>query len=163
MNDGFFAASMAMLVEANNLPSNRRALKKLLKTGNVTEEQKAIIKNMLKINRINGIRNFVARQAHKLQRAGVNAYRKSKNFLNKYMGSDYTFRGLMIMLGGAGKVRSIAMKAYRTIKFEEVYLLKFARAVDVHAKRPRFLLLKLSTYRRFVPAKKRLHMEPDLQ
>ena len=80
IEDGFFAASMAMLVEANNLPSNRRALKKLLKTGNVTEEQKAIIKNMLKINRINGIRNFVARQAHKLQRAGVNAYHKSKNF-----------------------------------------------------------------------------------
>lgn len=134
IEDGFFAASMAMLVEANNLPSNRRALKKLLKTGNVTEEQKAIIKNMLKINRINGIRNFVARQAHKLQRAGVNAYRKSKNFLNKYMGSDYTFRGLMIMLGGAGKVRSIAMKAYRTIKFVRSVPMKFARAVDVTRK-----------------------------
>lgn len=134
IEDGFFAASMAMLVEANNLPSNRRALKKLLKTGNVTEEQKAIIKNMLKINRINGIRNFVARQAHKLQRAGVNAYHKSKNFLNKYMGSDYTFRGLMIMLGGAGKVRSIAMKAYRTIKFVRSVPMKFARAVDATRK-----------------------------
>ena len=134
IEDDFFAASMAMLVEANNLPSNRRALKKLLKTGNVTEEQKAIIKNMLKINRINGIRNFVARQAHKLQRAGVNAYRKSKNFLNKYMGSDYTFRGLMIMLGGAGKVRSIAMKAYRTIKFVRSVPMKFARAVDATRK-----------------------------
>lgn len=134
IEDGFFAASMAMLVDANNLPSNRRALKKLLKTGNVTEEQKAIIKNMLKINRINGIRNFVARQAHKLQRAGVNAYRKSKNFLNKYMGSDYTFRGLMIMLGGAGKVRSIAMKAYRTIKFVRSVPMKFARAVDATRK-----------------------------
>lgn len=134
IEDGFFAASMAMLVEANNLPSNRRALKKLLKTGNVTEEQKAIIKNMLKINRINGIRNFVARQAHKLQREGVNAYRKSKNFLNKYMGSDYTFRGLMIMLGGAGKVRSIAMKAYRTIKFVRSVPMKFARAVDTTRK-----------------------------
>lgn len=134
IEDGFFAASMAMLVEANNLPSNRRALKKLLKTGNVTEEQKAIIKNMLKINRINGMRNFVARQAHKLQRAGVNAYRKSKNFLNKYMGSDYTFRGLMIMLGGAGKVRSIAMKAYRTIKFVRSVPMKFARAVDATRK-----------------------------
>lgn len=134
IEDGFFAASMAMLVEANNLPSNRRALKKLLKTGNVTEEQKAIIKNMLKINRINGIRNFVARQAHKLQREGVNAYRKSKNFLNKYMGSDYTFRGLMIMLGGAGKVRSIAMKAYRTIKFVRSVHMKFARAVDATRK-----------------------------
>ena len=134
IEDGFFAASMAMLVEANNLPSNRRALKKLLKTGNVTEEQKAIIKNMLKINRINGIRNFVARQAHKLQRASVNAYRKSKNFLNKYMGSDYTFRGLMIMLGGAGKVRSIAMKAYRTIKFVRSVPMKFARAVDATRK-----------------------------
>lgn len=134
IEDGFFAASMAMLVEANNLPSNRRALKKLLKTGNVTEEQKAIIKNMLKINRINGIRNFVARQAHKLQRAGVNAYHKSKNFLNKYMGSDYTFRGLMIMLGGAGKVRSIAMKAYRTIKFVRSVPMKFARAVDAMRK-----------------------------
>lgn len=134
IEDGFFAASMAMLVEANNLPSNRRALKKLLKTGNVTEEQKAIIKNMLKINRINGIRNFVARQAHKLQRAGVNAYRKSKNFLNKYMGSDYTFRGLMIMLGGAGNVRSIAMKAYRTIKFVRSAHMKFARAVDATRK-----------------------------
>ena len=134
IEDGFFAASMAMLVEANNLPSNRRALKKLLKTGNVTEEQKAIIKNMLKINRINGIRNFVARQAHKLQRAGVNAYRKSKNFLNKYMGSDYTFRGLMIMLGGAGKVRSIALKAYRTIKFVRSVPMKFARAVDATRK-----------------------------
>lgn len=134
IEDGFFAASMAMLVEANNLPSNRRALKKLLKTGNVTEEQKAIIKNMLKINRINGIRNFVARQAHKLQREGVNAYRKSKNFLNKYMGSDYTFRGLMIMLGGAGKVRSIAMKAYRTIKFVRSVPMKFARAVDATRK-----------------------------
>ena len=134
IEDGFFAASMAMLVEANNLPSNRRALKKLLKTGNVTEEQKAIIKNMLKINRINGIRNFVARQAHKLQREGVNAYRKSKNFLNKYMGSDYTFRGLMIMLGGTGKVRSIAMKAYRTIKFVRSVPMKFARAVDATRK-----------------------------
>lgn len=134
IEDGFFAASMAMLVDANNLPSNRRALKKLLKTGNVTEEQKAIIKNMLKINRINGIRNFVARQAHKLQRAGVNAYRKSKNVLNKYMGSDYTFRGLMIMLGGAGKVRSIAMKAYRTIKFVRSVPMKFARAVDATRK-----------------------------
>lgn len=134
IEDSFFAASMAMLVEANNLPSNRRALKKLLKTGNVTEEQKAIIKNMLKINRINGIRNFVARQAHKLQRAGVNAYHKSKNFLNKYMGSDYTFRGLMIMLGGAGKVRSIAMKAYRTIKFVRSVPMKFARAVDATRK-----------------------------
>ena len=134
IEDGFFAASMAMLVEANNLPSNRRALKKLLKTGNVTEEQKAIIKNMLKINRINGIRNFVARQAHKLQRTGANAYRKSKNFLNKYMGSDYTFRGLMIMLGGAGKVRSIAMKAYRTIKFVRSVPMKFARAVDATRK-----------------------------
>ena len=134
IEDGFFAASMAMLVEANNLPSNKRALKKLLKTGNVTEEQKAIIKNMLKINRINGIRNFVARQAHKLQRAGVNAYRKSKNFLNKYIGSDYTFRGLMIMLGGAGKVRSIAMKAYRTIKFVRSVPMKFARAVDATRK-----------------------------
>lgn len=134
IEDGFFAASMAMLVEANNLPSNRRALKKLLKTGNVTEEQKAIIKNMLKINRINGIRNFVARQAHKLQRAGVNAYHKSKNFLNKYMGSDYTFRGLMIMLGGAGKVRSIVMKAYRTIKFVRSVPMKFARAVDATRK-----------------------------
>lgn len=134
IEDGFFAASMAMLVEANNLPSNRRALKKLLKTGNVTEEQKAIIKNMLKINRINGIRNFVAKQAHKLQREGVNAYRKSKNFLNKYMGSDYTFRGLMIMLGGAGKVRSIAMKAYRTIKFVRSVPMKFARAVDATRK-----------------------------
>ena len=134
IEDVFFAASMAMLVDANNLPSNRRALKKLLKTGNVTEEQKAIIKNMLKINRINGIRNFVARQAHKLQRAGVNAYRKSKNFLNKYMGSDYTFRGLMIMLGGAGKVRSIAMKAYRTIKFVRSVPMKFARAVDATRK-----------------------------
>ena len=134
IEDGFFAASMAMLVEANNLPSNRRALKKLLKTGNVTEEQKAIIKNMLKINRINGIRNFVARQAHKLQREGVNAYRKSKNFLNKYMGSDYTFRGFMIMLGGAGKVRSIAMKAYRTIKFVRSVPMKFARAVDATRK-----------------------------
>lgn len=134
IEDGFFAASMAMLVDANNLPSNRRALKKLLKTGNVTEEQKAIIKNMLKINRINGIRNFVARQAHKLQRAGVNAYRKSKNFLNKYMGSDYTFRSLMIMLGGAGKVRSIAMKAYRTIKFVRSVPMKFARAVDATRK-----------------------------
>lgn len=134
IEDGFFAASMAMLVDANNLPSNRRALKKLLKTGNVTEEQKAIIKNMLKINRINGIRNFVARQAHKLQRAGVNAYRKSKNFLNKYMGSDYTFRGLMIMLGGAGKVRSIAMKAYMTIKFVRSVPMKFARAVDATRK-----------------------------
>ena len=134
IEDGFFAASMAMLVEANNLPSNRRALKKLLKTGNVTEEQKAIIKNMLKINRINGIRNFVARQAHKLQRAGVNAYHKSKNFLNKYMGSDYTFRGLMIMLGEAGKVRSIAMKAYRTIKFVRSVPMKFARAVDATRK-----------------------------
>ena len=134
IEDGFFAASMAMLVEANNLPSNRRALKKLLKTGNVTEEQKAIIKNMLKINRINGIRNFVARQAHKLQREGVNAYRKSKNFLNKYMGSDYTFRGLMIMLGGAGKVRSIAMKAYTTIKFVRSVPMKFARAVDATRK-----------------------------
>ena len=134
IEDGFFAASMAMLVDANNLPSNRRALKKLLKTGNVTEEQKAIIKNMLKINRINGIRNFVARQAHKLQRAGVNAYRKSKNFLNKYMGSDYTFRGLMIMLGGAGKVRSIATKAYRTIKFVRSVPMKFARAVDATRK-----------------------------
>lgn len=134
IEDGFFAASMAMLVEANNFPSNRRALKKLLKTGNVTEEQKAIIKNMLKINRINGIRNFVARQAHKLQRAGVNAYHKSKNFLNKYMGSDYTFRGLMIMLGGAGKVRSIAMKAYRTIKFVRSVPMKFARAVDATRK-----------------------------
>ena len=134
IEDGFFAASMAMLVETNNLPSNRRALKKLLKTGNVTEEQKAIIKNMLKINRINGIRNFVARQAHKLQREGVNAYRKSKNFLNKYMGSDYTFRGLMIMLGGAGKVRSIAMKAYRTIKFVRSVPMKFARAVDATRK-----------------------------
>lgn len=134
IEDGFFAASMAMLVEANNLPSNRRALKKLLKTGNVTEEQKAIIKNMLKINRINGIRNFVERQAHKLQRTGVNAYRKSKNFLNKYMGSDYTFRGLMIMLGGAGKVRSMAMKAYRTIKFVRSVPMKFARAVDATRK-----------------------------
>lgn len=134
IEDGFFAASMAMLVKANNLPSNRRALKKLLKTGNVTEEQKTIIKNMLKINRINGMRNFVARQAHKLQRAGTNAYRKSKNFLNKYMGSDYTFRGLMIMLGGAGKVRSIAMKAYRTIKFVRSVPMKFARAVDATRK-----------------------------
>ena len=134
IEDGFFAASMAMLVEANNLPSNRRALKKLLKTGNVTEEQKAIIKNMLKINRINGIRNFVARQAHKFQRAGINAYRKSKNFLNKYMGSDYTFRGLIIMLGGTGKVRSIAMKAYRTIKFVRSVPMKFARAVDATIK-----------------------------
>ena len=149
IEDGFFAASMAMLVEANNLPSNRRALKKLLKTGNVTEEQKAIIKNMLKINRINGIRNFVARQAHKLQREGVNAYRKSKNFLNKYMGSDYTFRGLMIMLGGAGKVRSIAMKAYRTIKFVRSVPMKFARTVDAT--------------RKAAISKKRLHMEPGLQ
>ena len=89
---------------------------------------------MLKINRINGIRNFVARQAHKLQREGVNAYRKSKNFLNKYMGSDYTFRGLMIMLGGAGEVRSIAMKAYRTIKFVRSVPMKFARAVDATRK-----------------------------
>ena len=134
IEDGFFAASMAMLVEANNLPSNPRALKKLLKSGNVTEEQRKIIENLLKINRRNKIMNFLARQAKRVQRMGVSAYHKSKSFMNKYMGSDYTFRGLMMMLGGAAKVRNAAQRAYRTVRFVRTLPMKFTKALDATRK-----------------------------
>lgn len=134
VEDGFFAASMAMLVEANNLPSNPRALKKLLKSGNVTEEQRKIIENLLKINRRNKIMNFLARQAKRVQRMGASAYHRSKSFMNKYMGSDYTFRGLMMMLGGATKVRNAAQRAYRTVRFVRTLPMKFTKALDATRK-----------------------------
>ena len=134
VEDGFFAASMAMLVEANNLPSNPRALRKLLKSGNVTEEQRKIIENLLKINRRNRIMGFLARQARRIQRMGASAYHRSKSFMNKYMGSDYTFRGLMMMLGGAAKVRNAAQRAYRTVRFVRTLPMKFTKALDATRK-----------------------------
>ena len=134
VEDGFFAASMAMLVEANNLPSNPRALRKLLKSGNVTEEQRKIIENLLKINRRNRIMGFLARQARRVQRMGASAYHRSKSFMNKYMGSDYTFRGLMMMLGGAAKVRNAAQRAYRTVRFVRTLPMKFTKALDATRK-----------------------------
>lgn len=112
---GFYAASMEVLLNEYGLPENKRALKKLIKKGNLTEEQKKIVQNSITIS--NAIRLLDASEsiAVGVKNSVKNTFSKAKNLANKYMSMDYTMHGILISTSVVAAVWKSAKIAYKTI------------------------------------------------
>ncbi len=91
IEDGFFAASMPVLMESNGLPSSKVAIAKLIESNRLTEKQRKLISNYLKIKWADKL----LKTAGRVKNATVGAARKVKSFANKHMGNDYTMRGFI--------------------------------------------------------------------
>lgn len=113
----FYAASLPYVLKARGLPTDKKALKKLLKAKTTSKETKELIRNVLKFQRklflINFTETTLKAYAQGAVKAAKNGYRKMKSFANRYMGDDYTMRGLLMM---ESIFVGTAAKAHRTAK-----------------------------------------------
>lgn len=111
----FYAAALPYVLQARGLPSDKKALKKLLKAGTTSKETKELIRNVFKLQRrmflLNLTETTLTAYAKGAVKAVKNGYRKIKSLANRYMGDDYTMRGLLMM---ESIIVGSAMKAYRT-------------------------------------------------
>ena len=111
----FYAAALPYVLQARGLPSDKKALKKLLKAGTTSKEKKELIRNVFKLQRrmflLNLTETTLTAYAKGAVKAVKNGYRKIKSLANRYIGDDYTMRGLLMM---ESIIVGSAMKAYRT-------------------------------------------------
>lgn len=111
----FYAAALPYVLQARGLASDKKALKKLLKAGTTSKETKELIRNVFKLQRrmflLNLTETTLTAYAKGAVKAVKNGYRKIKSLANRYMGDDYTMRGLLMM---ESIIVGSAMKAYRT-------------------------------------------------
>lgn len=111
----FYAAALPYVLQARGLPSDKKALKKILKAGTTSKETKELIRNVFKLQRrmflLNLTETTLTAYAKGAVKAVKNGYRKIKSLANRYMGDDYTMRGLLMM---ESIIVGSAMKAYRT-------------------------------------------------
>lgn len=111
----FYAAALPYVLQARGLPSDKKTLKKLLKAGTTSKETKELIRNVFKLQRrmflLNLTETTLTAYAKGAVKAVKNGYRKIKSLANRYMGDDYTMRGLLMM---ESIIVGSAMKAYRT-------------------------------------------------
>lgn len=111
----FYAAALPYVLQARGLPSDKKALKKLLKAGTTSKETKELIRNVFKLQRrmflLNLTETTLTAYAKGAVKAVKNGYRKIKSLANRYMGDDYTMRGLLMM---ESIIVGSAMKAYCT-------------------------------------------------
>lgn len=112
IEDGFFAASMPVLMESNGLPSSKVAIAKLIESNRLTEKQRKLISNYLKIKSADKL----LKTAGRVKNATVGAARKVKSFANKHMGNDYTMRGLLMVAGVVTAPVLAAKKAIHIVK-----------------------------------------------
>lgn len=112
IEDGFFAASMPVLMESNGLPSSKVAIAKLIESNRLTEKQQKLISNYLKIKSADKL----LKTAGRVKNATVGAARKVKSFANKHMGNDYTMRGLLMVAGVVTAPVLAAKKAIHIVK-----------------------------------------------
>ena len=112
----FYAASMPYLLQSKGLGTDKKTLKKLLKRGSLSEENRKLIKNYFRylraIQLVTFSKNTLKAIAKGAVRTAKKGYRTAKSLANRYMGNDYTMRGLLMLLG----VMEAPMKAYRTAK-----------------------------------------------
>mgnify|MGYP004464758517 CR=1 FL=1 len=112
IEDGFFAASMPVLMESNGLPSSKVAIAKLIESNRLTEKQRKLITNYLKVKSADKL----LKTAGRVKNATVGAARKVKSFANKHMGNDYTMRGLLMVAGVVTAPVLAAKKAIHIVK-----------------------------------------------
>ena len=112
----FFASSMPFILSEEGLPVDAKGIKKALRKGGLTAEQEAILKNTLTLKRSIKMRARAMETLKGLVKASKNTMHKIKNFANRYMGNDYTMRGLLMLTGVAGVITSAPVKAYHTAK-----------------------------------------------
>ena len=124
LEQAFISASLPFSAGSAGLPTNIQAIKKLLKNGTLTKQQKDLAKALLRLNRALKLTNFsqalamgvLGGVAKTAIHAVKTAPRKLKNLANRYMGNDYTMRGLMIITGLAGQIVGNTRKAYKVAK-----------------------------------------------
>ena len=112
----FFASSMPFILSEEGLPVDAKGIKKALRKGELTAEQEAILKNTLALKRSIKMRAHAIRTLKGLAKTFKKTTHKIKNFANRYMGNDYTMRGLLMLTGVTGVIASAPVKAYHTVK-----------------------------------------------
>ena len=130
----FYAASMPYLLQSKGLGTDKKTLKKLLKRGSLSKENKKLIKNYFRylraIQLVTFSRNTLKAIAKGAVRTAKKGYRTAKSLANGCMGNDYTMRGLLMLLG----VMAAPMKAYRTAKRTRVVIRNGARLAHASGK-----------------------------
>ena len=121
---GFYASSMIILLSEKGLPTDINELKEKIKNDKLDDDKKAVAENALKILRANKL----ADKAHNMMTASIltsakkikntvnSAYRNVKQFMSRYMGEDYTTRGLLMLVATVEapiKAVRTSIRAYR--------------------------------------------------
>lgn len=121
---GFYAASMIVLLNENGLPTDIKELKAKLKNNQIDEEKRNLAENSLKILRAvklaDAAQNMMIASITASMRFAKNAakstYRNAKQFMSRYMGDDYSTRGLLLLITAVEapmKAVRIAIRSYR--------------------------------------------------
>lgn len=116
----FLAASMPVILQENGLTTDKNELKTLIKEGKLTEEQKKIAQNTLRmshaLNVLDHVQTFGKNMRHKLASGVQGAYGMARHFANKYISEDTTARGLFLSTGAVIAVVNAPIKAYKTVR-----------------------------------------------
>ena len=112
IEDAFLSASIPILMQEHGIPLNKREIRKLLLSGNISPEQLKLIQSYL----LNRSAINMMKLAKRLRNQAVSGVKKLKHYANKYMGSDYTMRGLMMFGGVVKAILSSPLKTVRAVK-----------------------------------------------
>lgn len=112
IEDAFLSASIPILMQEHGIPLNKREIRKLLLSGNISPEQLKLIQSYL----LNRSAINMMKLAKRLRNQTVSGVKKLKHYANKYMGSDYTMRGLMMFGGVVKAILSSPLKTVRAVK-----------------------------------------------
>ena len=153
LEQAFLSASMPFSAKEAGLPSNIKAIKKLLKkdkkTNTLTKQQKKLAKAMLRLNRSLKLVNFsqavalglvgsAFKSVKSITKKGI---RTVKDITNRYLSQDYTMRGLLLLTGlGSGIVKhtkrayKVGKTSLRTAKMVPKAVVSTARATKAVTK-----------------------------
>lgn len=112
IEDAFLSASIPILMQEHGIPLNKREIRKLLLSGNISPEQLKLIQSYL----LNRSAINMMKLAKRLRNQTVSGVKKLKHYANKYMGSDYTMRGLMMFGGVVKAILSSPLKTVKAVK-----------------------------------------------
>ena len=108
VEDAFLSASIPILMQEHGIPTGKIALAKFLKRGQFNTDQLKLIRSYILVRSAARMWNH----AQKIAKTSISGVKKIKSAANKYMGGDYTMRGLMML----GAVLTSPAKAVRAAK-----------------------------------------------
>ena len=108
VEDAFLSASIPILMQEHGIPTGKIALAKFLKRGQFNTDQLKLIRSYILVRSAARMWNH----AQKIAKTSISGVKKIKSAANKYMGGDYTMRGLMML----GAVLASPVKAVRAAR-----------------------------------------------